>query len=89
MGHFAIPYPANVRSISLAQLQAVAEGREGEAAELTAKLAEAILGSPVVLAALAVREGGPLAIARGVRLAERVLELAERGPWAAGDARLA
>ena len=82
--HFSIPYPPNVRSIALAQLQAVAEGREGEAGELTQKLAEAIVASPLVLAALAVREGGPLAIARGVRLAEQVLALVEVGPHAEG-----
>jgi uncharacterized protein (DUF433 family) len=61
------------RSTAVAQLKAVAEGREGEADELTVKLADAVLSLPIVLAALAVREGGRLAVARGVRLAEMVL----------------
>jgi hypothetical protein len=57
----------------VAQLKAVAEGREGEADELTVKLADAVLSLPIVVAALAVREGGRLAVARGVQLAEMVL----------------
>jgi hypothetical protein len=62
------------RKLAIAQLEAVAEGKAEEAARLTVELAEAVLALPVFPAALAVREGGPLAIARGVGLAERVLE---------------
>jgi hypothetical protein len=36
-------------------------------------LAQTVLTSPLFRAALAVREGGPLAIARAVQLAEMVL----------------
>lgn len=44
-----------------------------EAEALTAQLAEAILASQPVRMALAVRQGGPLAVARGVQLAQLVL----------------
>ncbi|MGA7121063.1 MAG: hypothetical protein WBY94_13245 [Polyangiaceae bacterium] len=66
----------------MAQLRAVAEGREEEADELTVKLADAVLSLPIVVAALAVREGGRLAVARGVQLAEMVLRA---GAIAGGD----
>ena len=69
----ACPVFVRCRSTAVAQLKAVAEGREGEADELTVKLADAVLSLPIVVAALAVREGGRLAVARGVQLAEMVL----------------
>jgi hypothetical protein len=50
------------------------DGDVQRAAALTVLLAEAVLDSPVVRAARAVLEGGPLAVARGVRLAELVLQ---------------
>jgi hypothetical protein len=77
MPNFAIDYPANVRSIAAAQLVAVAEGDAERAGELTARLAEAVLALPIVAAAPAVHEGGPLAVARAVQLAELVLEREE------------
>jgi hypothetical protein len=42
---FAIPCSPNVRSIARAQLRAVAEGREGQAAEIAVRLAAAVLTS--------------------------------------------
>jgi hypothetical protein len=45
-------------------------GNVFEAEALTAEMAEAILDAQAVRMALAVREGGPLAIARGVQLAK-------------------
>jgi hypothetical protein len=55
-------------------LEAVADGREEDAGELAEALANHVLSAPVVWAALQVREAGPLAVARAVGLAERVLE---------------
>jgi len=46
------------------------------------KLADAVLSLPIVVAALAVREGGRLAVARGIQLAEMVLRA---GAIAGGD----
>ena len=71
----ACPVFVRCRSTAVAQRKAVAEGREGEADELTVKLADAVLSLPIVVAALAVREGGRLAVARGVQLAEMVLRV--------------
>jgi len=71
--NFGTDCPANVRSIAVAQLEAVAEGRATEAAQLSKRLAETALASPLVRAALAVREDGPLAVARAVQLAELLL----------------
>jgi hypothetical protein len=67
--------PLYVRWFDLAeaQLRAVADGNVFEAEALTAQLAEAVLRSEPVRMALAVRQGGPLAVARGVQLAQLVL----------------
>jgi hypothetical protein len=67
---FGTACPANVRSIAVAQLEAVAEGRATDAVQLSELLAQTVLTSPLFRAALAVREGGPLAIARAVQWAE-------------------
>jgi hypothetical protein len=60
--------------IALERLHAVADGREDAAGQAARALAERVLATPAVRAALLVREGGPLVIARAVGLAERVLE---------------
>jgi hypothetical protein len=75
LGDFAEHCPVFVRrgELAIAQLKAVAEGCAEVATELTVRLAEEVLGSSLVRTALAVREGGPLAVARGVQLAELVL----------------
>jgi len=72
--YLGVPCSANVRSLSAAQLAAVIDGDVERAAALTVLLAEVVIDSPVVRAARAVLEGGSLAVARGVRLAELVLE---------------
>ena len=65
-------------------LRAVADGREDAARQFSEALADHVLSTPVVRAALLVREGGPRAIARAVGLAERVLEaLAMEAPASA------
>jgi cobalamin biosynthesis protein CbiG len=63
--------------LALALLHAVADGSEGEAVALAGELADAVLASPMVRLAHAVREGGALAIARAVQLAERVCSSSE------------
>jgi hypothetical protein len=62
----------------VALLEAVAGGREHEAAQLAEALANLVLSAPAIRAALQVRDGGPLAIARAVGLAERVLQPLDR-----------
>jgi hypothetical protein len=83
---FGTACPANVRSIAVAQLEAVAEGRATDAAQLSERLAETVLTSPLFRTALAVREGGALAIARAVQLAEMVLR---RNAGASGTPQMA
>jgi hypothetical protein len=69
-------------TIAVDLLRAVADGREEVAGRLADALAERVLATPAVRAALLVREGGPLVIARAVGLAERVLDglAAEKRP---------
>jgi len=62
-------------AIAMELLRAVADGREEAAGQLAQALAEHVLATPAVRAALLVRKGGPLVIARAVGLAERVLEV--------------
>ncbi len=65
----------------MALLASVADGQAAEAGVQGVELAEAFLAAPAVRLALGVREGGPLAIARAVGLAERVLQaLAAEAP---------
>jgi hypothetical protein len=65
---------ATLPATALELLRAVADGLEDPAGRLAEALAAQVLESPVVQAALQVQAGGPLAIARAVGLAERVLE---------------
>ena len=65
---------ATLPATALELLRAVGDGREQPAGQLAEALAALVLESPVVQAALQVRAGGPLAIARAVGLAERILE---------------
>jgi hypothetical protein len=55
-------------------LRAVVDGREQDAKQFAEGLAERVLSTPLVRGALLVREGGPLAVARAVGLAQRILQ---------------
>ena len=61
------------QSAAIELLRAVADGRESDAAALAYRLAAEVLAAPTVTLAIGVRDGGPLAIARAVLLAEHVV----------------
>lgn len=66
--------PFDRRDTALALLRAVALGEDADAAELAGALAASVLTSTEVDLALAVTEGGALAVTRAIDLAERVLD---------------
>lgn len=63
----------SLEAIAVELLHAVADGREKDAGDLADALAGRVLSTQEVRLALQVREGGALAIARAVGLADRIL----------------
>ncbi len=67
-------------AVCLSLLRAVVEGNGEAAQSLSAELANGVLGSPDVVLARSVLEGGPLAITRAIQLAELLATATESRP---------